>query len=263
MHRPSVFPDRHPRLPLIRIGGFALLCAALFAALLALVQSGWSPLIRLDHGWVDPLHDYARQHTAWTASMETLTNIGGPVTMRSLLGLAAIWLWSLGARVLAGWAAAAALVGWLVSAVTKAAIARPRPYFADPVAHAPGGSFPSGHAMASAITCAALVALFWPRAGLAGRAASSGLAVLIVLAVGWSRIALGVHWPTDVLAGWLAAGVVLGGVTVAIELWRPGALSRDIRQVDWRTRPRVQRVLVSGEAATPEEAAHPGDADRP
>lgn len=251
MHQPFALPGRRPEL--IRFTVPTLGFAFLFAGLLMLVEHDWGPLARLDHGWVDPLHDFARQHTAWTAAMKTLSDIGGPVTMRVLLALAAIWLWWLGARMLAGWAAAQILLGWLVGTVAKAEIGRPRPHFADPVAYAPGSSFPSGHAMASAITCAALVVLAWPRAGLAGRLAASTLAALMVLAVGWSRIALGVHWPTDVLAGWLAAGVVLGGVAVAIELWRPGALLRDVRRVDWRTRPRVQSVLVSEGAAQSED----------
>jgi undecaprenyl-diphosphatase len=48
-----------------------------------------------------------------------------------------------------------------------------------------------------------------------------------------------------VLGGWLLAAVVVGGTTVVVELWHPGALSRDVRRVNWRTRPRVQSVLAS------------------
>ncbi|GAA4861670.1 phosphatase PAP2 family protein [Kitasatospora terrestris] len=233
---------------LLRCAGLALCCAALLGVLLALVESRWGPLARLDRGWVRPLHDYAREHAAWTASMQTLADLGGTVTMRVLLGAAAVWLWCLGARTLAFWAAAQALVGWALAAAARAAIDRPRPHFADAVGHASGGAFPSGHATASAITCAALLALVWPRADRVGRAVASSAAALAVLAVGWTRIALGVHWPSDVVGGWLAAGTVLGGVTVAVELWRPGALLRDARRVDWRTRPRVQRVLATGAA---------------
>jgi len=255
MHHPADALRTVQRRNLLRCAALALTSAGLFALLLALVQGGWAPLARFDRAWVDALHGYARRHTAWTASMQTLADIGGTVTMRVLLGVAAVWLWSLGARVLAGWAVAQALVGWAVSTVGKAAVDRPRPHFTDPVELAPGASFPSGHATASAITCAVLLALVWPRAGRAGRATAGAAAALTVLAVGWTRIALGVHWPSDVLAGWLAAGLVLGGVTVAVELWRPGDLLRDVRRVDWRTRPRVQRVLAS------DEAAHQGAGD--
>ncbi|MEV4557080.1 phosphatase PAP2 family protein [Kitasatospora sp. NPDC049285] len=234
----------------------AVVSVALLGVLLALVEGDWSPLARLDQGWVAALHRFASGHTAWTAAMRTLADLGGPVVMRSLLAVAAVWLWTLGARALAGWAAAQALLGWAVGNAGRALVDRPRPHFADPVASVPGGSFPSGHAMASAITCGVLLALLWPRADRVGRAVAAGIALAAVLAVGWTRIALGVHYPSDVLAGWLAAAAVLTGLTVAVELWRPGALLRDARRVDWRTRPRVQRVLAG--AAPAAEKARPG-----
>ena len=224
----------------------AVCCAVLFGALLALVEARWGPLAGLDRGWTDAEHRYATRHTVWTAAVQTLSNIGGTVTMRILLGLAAGWLWLIGARVLAGWTAAQALIGWGLLWVLKLSVGRLRPHFADPVAHASNPGFPSGHAMASAITCVVLVWLLHPHTNRAGRVSAAAVAAVTVVAVGWTRIALGVHWPSDVLAGWLAAGVVLGAVTVAVELWRPGALARDVRRVNWRIRPRVQRVLAGG-----------------
>ncbi|MDH6118002.1 phosphatase PAP2 family protein [Kitasatospora sp. GAS204B] len=242
--RPAWDPRRTPRTRLSRYAAIALGALVLFGVLLALVEGGWSPLARLDHGWTSALHDFARQHTAWTASLETTTMLGGPLVMRTLLALAAAWLWAIGARTMAGWTAAQALVGWGVEAAAKALVGRARPSWPDPVAHAAGAAFPSGHAMASAITAATLVALIWPRADRATRIACCALAALSSATVGFTRIGLGVHWPSDVLGGWFLAGAVLGGTTVAVELWRPGALSRDVRRVDWRTRPRVQSVLA-------------------
>jgi undecaprenyl-diphosphatase len=236
----SAAPHRH----LMRCAAVAAGCAALFGVLLALVETHWGPLARLDQGWIDTEHRYAREHTAWTAAVQMLSGIGGTTTMRILLGLAAAWLWLIGARVLACWTAAQMLIGWAGQWIFKLSVGRVRPHFGDPVSHASGPAFPSGHAMASAITCAILVWLLWPHANRAGRAAAVAAATVTVLTIGWTRIALGVHWPSDVLAGWLAAGIVLGTVTVAVELWYPGALARDVRRVNWRTRPRVQRVLV-------------------
>ncbi|MFE6053385.1 phosphatase PAP2 family protein [Kitasatospora sp. NPDC056446] len=229
---------------LLRDAAVALGCAALFGLLATLVTGHWRPLARFDQEWIGELHTYARGHRIWTASVQTLSDIGGTVTMRTLLGIAACWLWLIGARVLAGWAAAQALVGWGAQWALKLAFDRRRPGFSDPVSHAGGPAFPSGHAMASAITCAVLVGLLWYRVRRRGRTAACAVAAATVLTIGWTRVALGVHWPSDVLAGWLAAGVVLGTVTTAIELWRPGALARDVRRVNWRTRPRVQRVIV-------------------
>ncbi|MGW6912801.1 phosphatase PAP2 family protein [Kitasatospora sp. NPDC054939] len=253
---------------LLRYAALSACCAVLLAILAALVQTGWQPLARLDRAWTDGMHDYARAHTVWTAAVQTLTDIGGTATMRSALGVAACWLWLIGARTLAGWVAAQALIGWAAQWGLKKLVDRDRPSFQDPVSHAAGPAFPSGHAMASALTCAVLVGLLWPRARRTGRTAACSAAGAIVLAIGTSRIALGVHWPSDVLAGWLAAGLVLGAVTAAVELWRPGALARDVRRVNWRTRPRVQRVLASRPPAPtsdPGETPHlaPGPTDDP
>ncbi|MER8183013.1 phosphatase PAP2 family protein [Kitasatospora sp. NPDC094015] len=231
--------------------------AAFFAVLLALVLGNWGPLARLDHTTVSALHPIARRHTVSTAAIRTLAELGGPVTMRALLLLVAVWLLRLGTRTLAGWAAALALTGWLAARSTQLLVDRPRPHFPDPVTRAAGSSFPSGPAMASLITCAALTALLWPRANRAGRAAACGLAAALALAVGWSGIALGLSWPSDVLAGWLGAAAVLAGVTAGLELWHPGALLRDSWRLDRRTRPRVQRVLI------PEGATRPIEEDPP
>ncbi|MCU7823218.1 phosphatase PAP2 family protein [Kitasatospora sp. DSM 101779] len=256
MH-PSAAPAA--RRPVARHALWALGGTLLFGALLGLVAGGWGPLARLDQNWAGALHGYARRHTAWTASMQTLGDIDGPVTMRVLLFGAAAWLWAIRARTLASWAAVQGALGWVLAIALADAVGRERPHFADPVSHADGAAFPSGHAMASGITCAVLVALAWPLAGRAGRIWAAGAAAVAVLAVGWSRIALGVHWPSDVLAGWLAAAALLGWATVAVELWRPGALARDFRRVDRRTRPRVQRVLARG--TPPGDEDEEGDAD--
>ncbi|MFB6893835.1 phosphatase PAP2 family protein [Kitasatospora sp. NPDC056327] len=259
---PTITPrDRH----LLRHATLAVCCAALFATLAALVQTGWSPLARLDRVLTDHLHRFASDHTVWTASVQMFSDVGGTITMRAALGVTAVWLWLIGARILACWVAAQALVGWGGHWLLKLSFGRPRPSFSDPVSHAGGPALPSGHAMASAITCAVLVGLLWPRIGRSGRITACSVAALTVLAVGSSRFFLGVHWPSDVLAGWLAAGTVLGSVTVLVELARPGALARDFRRVNLRTRPRIQRVLVSTRPPrrpTAETAADPA-ADHP
>ncbi|MBV6698658.1 phosphatase PAP2 family protein [Kitasatospora aureofaciens] len=262
----SSITARHRRL--LRDAALAVGCAALFGLLAALVTQHWAPLDRLDRDWIGELHTYAREHRAWTASVQTLSDIGGTLTMRTLLAIAAGWLWLIGARVLAAWVAAQALVGWGAQWTLKLAIGRQRPTFSDPVSHAGGPAFPSGHAMASAITCAVLVALVWPRAGRRARITACTVAVVTVLTIGWTRVALGVHWPSDVLGGWLAAGMVLGAVTAVTELWCPGALARDVRRVNWRTRPRVQRVVAQsirparGGGSRDESADHPDGAVR-
>ncbi|MGC5007963.1 phosphatase PAP2 family protein [Streptomyces sp. DT203] len=101
------------------------------------------------------------------------------------------------------------------------AVGRPRPAVGDWGTHASGLSFPSGHATTSALMAGLLVAAIGHRARLRrARAAASGTstgtaAVAVLLgcwaaAVGVSRVLLGVHWATDVVAGWLFAVAWLG-----------------------------------------------------
>ena len=97
----------------------------------------------------------------------------------------------------------ATLGGTAISEGLKVGFARPRP---DLVAHAvdvTSMSFPSGHAMLSAVTYLTLGALLArSQHQRSTRAYVLGMAVLLTLLIGASRIYLGVHWPTDVLAGW-------------------------------------------------------------
>jgi undecaprenyl-diphosphatase len=108
----------------------------------------------------------------------------------------------------------ATLGGRLLNAFLKALFARPRPDEALRLTEVDSMSFPSGHAMDSAIiylTLAALLArLIQP---LALKLYFLGLAMLITLLIGLSRIYLGVHYPSDVLAGWV------GGLAWALLCW--------------------------------------------
>lgn len=111
----------------------------------------------------------------------------------------------------AGILVATVLVGQVGSEVLKGLYGRPRPELVPHGVYVYSASFPSGHSMLSAtvyLTLAALIASLEPRRG--SKALVFLTAVLIMVAVGVSRIYLGVHWPSDVLAGWCAgAGLAL------------------------------------------------------
>lgn len=99
--------------------------------------------------------------------------------------------------------AVATLSGSQLVAVLKDYVGRPRPELVDHLVQASGLSFPSGHAANSAIVYLTIALLASQVArGRAVRTTLIVLAALLVTAIGASRVYLGVHWPSDVLAGW-------------------------------------------------------------
>lgn len=154
-----------------------------------------------------------------TALVLGVTALGGWSGQLPLVAAATLLLAVSGRRRAAAGLAALCLAGYAVMSAAKLAFGRPRPDAAQAVYEASGLSFPSGHATASAFFFV----------GLALLAAAEGrrwpLAALLPLAalVGLSRPFLGVHYPTDVLGGWLLAG----GLTLLLagRLARPGSPS--------------------------------------
>lgn len=98
--------------------------------------------------------------------------------------------------------------GMLLTTLLKQGFDRPRPDLVPHGTFVTAASFPSGHAMVSAatyLTLGALLARTQSRRRL--KAYLLLLAILLTVAIGVSRVYLGVHWPTDVLAGWTAGAV--------------------------------------------------------
>ena len=142
-------------------------------------------------------------HT-WVAEvMRDLSGLGSTAVLTLFTVVAIGYLAVVRARLMALLVAAAVITGSVGVSLLKAQFGRPRPGadFAELIA--PGMSFPSGHATISAIvflTIAALIASTRTRPG--EQTYILAVATLMALLVGLSRIALGVHWATDVVAGW-------------------------------------------------------------
>jgi undecaprenyl-diphosphatase len=95
--------------------------------------------------------------------------------------------------------------GWILEAILKTVFARERPTVVPHLQHVTSSSFPSGHSMLSAVvylTLGALLARSTTKASL--RIYFIAAAMLLTFIVGVTRVYLGVHYPTDVMAGWLA-----------------------------------------------------------
>jgi len=113
-----------------------------------------------------------------------------------------------GKRNMALFVCGSVLSGLIVGTILKNVFERPRPDLVPRVAYFSGASFPSAHSMMSAVTyltLGALLARSQERKRL--KAYFLLLAALLTIAIGVTRVYLGVHWPTDVLAGWTAGAV--------------------------------------------------------
>lgn len=232
-----------PRLALVLL--VALPVAVLVGLLVLAVESSWAPLRNLDRTVADTLHVQALGHPALVRTMLWVSDIGSPTVMRIAATLLAVVLFLRGARRLALWVAATMISGAVIDEVLKVVVDRSRPVFTQPVASAPGPSFPSGHTFTATLGAGVFLLVLLPLLPRRARIAAWVPAVLIPLAVGYSRIALGVHWTSDVLGGWLLGIGLLTGTTAAFETWR--------RE---HALPRVQPAL---EGVAPEEsgrAAH-------
>ncbi|WP_066333037.1 phosphatase PAP2 family protein [Azohydromonas lata] len=135
--------------------------------------------------------------------MRDLTGLGGHGVLGLVLLAVCSYLLLAGLRRTAASVLASSLSGMLLSWLLKGLFDRPRPDLVPHGAYVLSPSFPSGHALLSALvylTLAALVARQLPHRRL--RLHVVCVAVVLTLLVGISRVYLGVHWPSDVLAGW-------------------------------------------------------------
>ena len=156
-------------------------------------------------------------------SMRDITALGG-VTFLTLLTITATLVLALhGKRTRAAIFAATVILADLSSEVLKQVYGRPRPDLVPHGSYVYSASFPSGHstmAAATFLTLATVIASLEPRR--ATKALAYVLAVALMVLIGFSRVYLGVHWPSDVLAGWsLGTGWALVAWIAVNRLARP------------------------------------------
>ncbi|HEY4193476.1 MAG TPA: phosphatase PAP2 family protein, partial [Mesorhizobium sp.] len=150
-----------------------------------------------------------------------ITSLGGTVVLCMVTLAAVVYLFVTRQPRTALFVLVSVVGGQALSSALKLAVDRPRPELVSHLVHVSTLSFPSGHAMMSAVTyltLGALAARFVH--GHAARIYLLTLAVLMTLMVGVSRVYLGVHWPSDVFAGWCAGFAWALLCWLAARLWQ-------------------------------------------
>ena len=136
-------------------------------------------------------------------AMTDITALGGVTVLTLVTVLATGYLVARRKLGMAAFLAGSISLGATVNSVLKVIIARPRPDLVAHLVEVHSNSFPSAHAMNSAITYLTLgVLLARSEIGRAVRIYILSTAILLTLCIGVSRVYLGVHWPSDVIAGW-------------------------------------------------------------
>ncbi|TWH95842.1 undecaprenyl-diphosphatase [Sphingobium wenxiniae] len=181
----------------------------------------------------------AGQH--FTAFMQFASAMGGTGGRLLLLGIAlAVLIWR-GRRRGAAWLASMAAGGTLLNLLLKQIFSAPRPDLLPHLDIVHSYSFPSGHAAGNMMFFGAL-------AILAGRWPAYVAASVVIALIGASRVWLGVHWPSDVIAGWIEG---LGWLALC-RVWLPAGGGQEERPHQTLMR----RHSVGGDEAMDPEAVH-------
>ncbi|GIF46608.1 undecaprenyl-diphosphatase [Asanoa ferruginea] len=195
------------RLPARPPAALPVAALAAFGVLLGLVAAAWPPLVRWDDDVSATLRSYGLAHPVLIDWLRALTSVAATIPFIAV-GAAATLLFALRREV------RTALFCALVTAVVPIAwgllhwlLHKPRPV--DGFVAVASSGFPSGHTSNAAAFALAVVLLAWPRSSAATRAAVCLVLAVFVAFIGYTRVALLAHWPSDVLGGLLLALAVV------------------------------------------------------
>ncbi|AEA24245.1 phosphoesterase PA-phosphatase related protein [Pseudonocardia dioxanivorans CB1190] len=209
-----------------------------------------------------------------TTAAVVVTTVGSTAAMAGLAAAACVLLWLRGHRRDVLFLAAATIGASALFRLLKALFDRARPPAATRLVTETNESLPSGHATMSLVVVGALVVVGWHAWGVRTRVAVLTGATLWVLAVGATRLYLGVHWFSDVLAGWLVGATWLTVCVLVRRTWPARATSRagpagggpagrtPARSVDGGPADLLRRDAVDLRADAPDaDGEHPDRAD--
>jgi undecaprenyl-diphosphatase len=181
-------------------------------------ETGW--LRTVDHAVADSLNSLMGGQEWLVLVMRVLGRVSEPWVLRAVALAGVIVLWRRGQRRVALWLAVTMAAGGLLGVALKLVVARARPEFDSPIALASGYSFPSGHALNAMVFGGCLLVLLHPRLSGAARGWLWLGTVAGVLLVGFDRISLGVHYLTDVVAGYVVGAATVLATVAAFALWQ-------------------------------------------
>jgi membrane-associated phospholipid phosphatase len=210
-----------------RLGGrflFAGIAVALgvipLTLMWVLVVSEEEWLERIDMGTADELTSYVGERPFLADLLEFLSEATSPWILRGIAVILAIGLWVTKSRRLAMWLLVTMAIGGLLGLFLKLVVERARPVIEEPIAVAEGFSFPSGHALNSVLFWAAMLVLAYTFLTRPWRVLAWLVAVVFVLVTAFDRVALGVHYVSDVVAGWTVGLATVAATVAAFDAWR-------------------------------------------
>jgi membrane-associated phospholipid phosphatase len=198
----------------------ALAAVVVYVVMWVGYRQNWGWLHGVDWSLLNAAHDIAIKHPVWVRIWEVVSVVLGPTPLR-LLGMAAavVALVKRNVRIALVLLACAPLNGFATTAA-KSLVDRPRP--ATALVAASSTSFPSGHAFEATAALLALLTFLLPMISRWMGHVAVAVAALGVVSVGIARVALNVHYPSDVLAGW-ALGYLY--FLVCLRVFRPPPIS--------------------------------------
>lgn len=214
------------------IVGFVITGGALSFLAIAAAVGGREVVVDVDLALADAL--WRSSTPAGVQVLQVFTKLGGGIFIAAVgIAVGAVLVVRRRFVLAAGWAIALA-GGGVLNRGLKAVYARPRPSFEQPVYYATGYSFPSGHAMATFVLVGMASYLGWRLARtMPRRMAIVALASSWAVAMGFSRMYLGAHYLSDVVAGFVAGGMwvaaCISGLEIALRRPRVPALDASTR----------------------------------
>lgn len=216
----------------VLLAGALLLAMFPFALLLLLVEDKWGPLASADFGARDGLHQYALAHPAFVTTMRAASDAGSALSWQIITAVVVAWLlWRRRWR-LALFAVVVTAGSSLLNTGVKTVVHRTRPIVSQPLVHEPGASFPSGHAQAAIVGFGMLLIVCLPGLTRLWRRVAVTVAALLVLLIGFSRVALAAHFVSDVVAGFVLGAAWLAAMVAVFSAWTVMSEAEPVRPTE-------------------------------